>query len=318
MNMRKIKETIKIKFFKLTSLLLLIVFLFSGEVALAADNTSMVQLQLKPFLSGINAEGYNEAASSNNPGIAVGFLYRVAMAVVGLVAFGSLVYAGILRTWGAVGNSGLVKEADERIKGTLWGILLLAGAAVIFNTINPQINNVGAIGEGINQNMPVIQSPISSSSLFSQALDFFRPAGETYSEAESRSQLARYGIGTKPACAEGQTTNCVSFNGMQIDTMAEILSLGKAVGGNNVFVTGGTEGGHTVGSYDHGGGYKFDVRPNNVLDNYIIRSGNFTYMGTRSDGAPQYKSKSTGAIYAKEGDHWDVLVKPVGTTFPGA
>ena len=301
----------KNRFLKLLNLLLLIIFLFSGGIALAADDSpSAVKLYVKPFLGGI--EGYSEVASSNNPGLAVGFLYKVAMTLVGLVAFGSLVYAGILRTWGAVGNPGLIKEADERIKDTLWGIVLLAGAAVIFNTINPRLSDVGAIGKELGD-LPVLISPTSTT--YSSFADL---VGETYSEDAGRRQLSTYGISTKTACAQGQTTGCVSLNGMQVDTMAEILSLGKAVGGDNVFVSGGTEGGHTAGQLDHGGGYKFDLRPNTALNNYITEGGNFTYIGTRSDGAPQYKEKSTGAIYAREkdaagGDHWDVKVTPTGS-----
>ena len=173
----KITKHMKNRFLKLLNLLLLMTFLFSAGMALAADDSpSAVKLYVKPFLGGI--EGYSAAASSNNPGLMVGFLYKVAMTLVGLVAFGSLVYAGILRTWGAVGNPGLIKEADERIKDTLWGILLLAGAAVIFNTINPQISNVGVIGEEINRQMPVVKTPTSSVSLFSSALNFFNTADD--------------------------------------------------------------------------------------------------------------------------------------------
>ncbi len=281
--------------------LFLIIFIFAKS-ALGASSSVLMYFK--------NVPGYNDVASGNNLGLSVGFLYNVAMAVVGLVAFGSLVYAGILRTWGAVGNPSLVKEADERIKDTLWGIVLLAGAAVIFNTINPRLNDVGAIGKELGD-LPVLKSPTSTT-----YASFADLVGETYSEDASRRQLSTYGIGAKTACSQGQTTGCVGLNGIQVETMAEILSLGKAVGGDNVFVTGGTEGGHTVGGYDHGSGYKFDVRPNTVLNNYITKSNNFTYVGARSDGAPQYKENSTGAIYAREkdakgGDHWDVLVRPM-------
>jgi len=292
----------KNKNFKSAGILLSTVFLFFiifmfAKTALGASSSVLLYFT--------NVPGYGDVASGNNLGLSVGFLYNVAMAVVGLVAFGSLVYAGILRTWGAVGNPGLIKEADERIKDTLWGIVLLAGAAVIFNTINPRLSDVGAIGKELGD-LPVLISPTSTT--YSSFADL---VGETYSEDASRRQLSTYGIGTKTACAQGQTTGCVSLNGIQVDTMAEILSLGKAVGGNNVFVTGGTEGGHTPGQYDHGSGYKFDARPNPILDSYI--KSNFTPAGTRSDGAVQYKAPS-GAIYALEKDHWDVKVTPAGST----
>jgi len=76
-----------------------------------------------------------------------------------------------------------------------------------------------------------------------------------------------------------------------------------------VLVNGGTEAGHTgSGTCSHLGGSKFDLSPTTPVTNYIKNSGQFTYLGIRSDGAAMYKWKSGGAIYAKELTHWDVLV----------
>ncbi len=283
-----IKKTVFIIF------LFFIIFIFAKS-ALGASSSVLLYFT--------NVPGYGDVSSGNNLGLSVGFLYNIAMAVVGLVAFGSLVYAGILRTWGAAGSPNLIKEADERIKDTLWGILLLAGAAVIFNTINPRLSDVGVIGKELGD-LPVLISPTSTT-----YASFTDLTGEAYSESASRQQLSTYGIGTKAPCSAGQITGCVSLDGMQVETMAEILSLGRAAGSGSVFVTGGTEGGHTSGQYDHGSGYKFDARPNPILDSYI--TSNFIPIKKRSDGAAQYQSPS-GAIYAKEGDHWDVLIKPTG------
>jgi hypothetical protein len=82
----------------------------------------------------------------------------------------------------------------------------------------------------------------------------------------------------------------------------------------NVVVTGGTEhGSHAVGVCSHGNGYKLDLRLSTRLNefiekNYCCRNPRTNQCGLcdvrAGDGALIYKS-STGAIYAKEGDHWD-------------
>lgn len=75
-----------------------------------------------------------------------------------------------------------------------------------------------------------------------------------------------------------------------------------------VLVTGGTEAGHSgSGTCSHLGGHKFDMSLTTSVTNFIQTSGQFTYQGIRSDGAPMYKRKTGGAIYAKESNHWDVL-----------
>ncbi len=132
-------------------------------------------------------------------------------------------------------------------------------------------------------------------------------ASGSLSEEDARSVLDHYNIQTKSPCPSGQTEGCVNFNGMKEETMAEIVILSNKVGSQNVFISGGTEGKHKDGVYNHSNGYKFDVRPNSQLDDYIVK--NYEFIGKRGDdGADQYKSPS-GAIYAKEGNHWDVLVK---------
>ena len=69
-------------------------------------------------------------------------------------------------------------------------------------------------------------------------------------------------------------------------------------------ITGGTEVGHASGTYSHYNGYKVDTSITTCINSYITR--NFTYIGLRGDGAPQYKS-AAGNIYAKESNHWDIL-----------
>lgn len=80
----------------------------------------------------------------------------------------------------------------------------------------------------------------------------------------------------------------------------------KSRSGCAITVTGGTENYvHSGGTYSHHTGYKIDVSPTTCVSNYI--TGNFSYIGVRSDGASMYQDGSTGYIYARESDHWDIL-----------
>jgi hypothetical protein len=73
----------------------------------------------------------------------------------------------------------------------------------------------------------------------------------------------------------------------------------------DIVITGGTEAGHLPGENSHETGHKVDLRRNLTIDNFIEK--NFSYFGIREDGYMLYVS-SSGALYAKEGNHWDVLV----------
>jgi len=61
-----------------------------------------------------------------------------AIGIGGVIALGVIVYGGILYTASA-GNSSVKGEAKEWIKAAVYGLLLLIGAYLILNTINPTI-----------------------------------------------------------------------------------------------------------------------------------------------------------------------------------
>lgn len=127
------------------------------------------------------------------------------------------------------------------------------------------------------------------------------PAGGKLTDADARARLSAAGIGVNKTAAQG-----TSLEGINIATIQDAIDL-KNVCNCSVTITGGTEGGggHSIGTMSHGTGYKYDIRLEPKLDSYITTS--YTNIGTRSDGAAQYKAPD-GVIYAKEGDHWDVKV----------
>lgn len=130
----------------------------------------------------------------------------------------------------------------------------------------------------------------------------------TLTDAEARRQLAAAGITDADItstgnCSDKTKPNCTSLDGMQQSTINEMIAFKNACTGCTIKITGGTEVGHEAGSCSHSSGCKFDMAVNTKVDDYITK--NYTPAGTRADGAKLYKSPS-GAIYAREGNHWDV------------
>ncbi|MFD8870407.1 hypothetical protein ACFV1F_39770 [Streptomyces sp. NPDC059590] len=123
----------------------------------------------------------------------------------------------------------------------------------------------------------------------SQATSMFRSSGITWSSSGG--------------CSDRDNATCTSFEQLNLPTAQGAQTL-KSASGCALNITGGTETGHASGTYSHWNGYKLDYALNSCVTNYI--TGNFAYIGLRSDGAKQYKSNS-GNIYALEGNHWDVI-----------
>jgi len=121
---------------------------------------------------------------------------------------------------------------------------------------------------------------------------------QTLTDASARRRLGNVGISVN--ASEPQT----SLEGIRDDTLRELVWL-KSASNATIVITGGTEGGHAEGQYSHANGYKVDLRLNSALDSYI--ENNFSRNGS-VDGYPAYKSPN-GALYVKEGNHWDMLVR---------
>jgi hypothetical protein len=122
-------------------------------------------------------------------------------------------------------------------------------------------------------------------------------SAQTYTDAEARRVLNSAGVEINSPAPK------TSLEGIRRATVNAIITL-KDASGAYIVITGGTEGGHAGGTYSHANGYKVDLRLNSTLNNYI--ETRFAKAGTVG-GYPAYKS-SSGNLYVKEGDHWDVTV----------
>jgi hypothetical protein len=97
-----------------------------------ADNVGRVSLSIP---------GSNSNSSSSSPVTFIANFYQFAILIGGLLAFGAIVYGGI-KYITAAGNPSSQSEGKEWIYSALLGLLLLAGAYLILNTVNPALVNL--------------------------------------------------------------------------------------------------------------------------------------------------------------------------------
>jgi len=130
-------------------------------------------------------------------------------------------------------------------------------------------------------------------------------SGYKMSNADALNRIRGAGISihSSGGCFTRTNSRCTSLDQVNSGTIDKIITLRQA-SGCPITITGGTEVGHASGTYSHWNGYKLDITPNSCIDGYIKRS--FTYAGVRGDGAPMWKA-SSGSVYAREGNHWDIL-----------
>jgi hypothetical protein len=86
--------------------------------------------------------------AGTSPGAFVSGFYNFALMIGGVLAFGAIVYGGILYAASA-GNPGKQSEGKEWVKSALLGLFLLAAAYLILFTINPNL---------VNLNLPTLQA----------------------------------------------------------------------------------------------------------------------------------------------------------------
>ncbi len=76
--------------------------------------------------------------TSNNPGAVVANFYSFALLIGGILAFGAIVWGGVKYAI-AAGNPSAQSDGKDWIVGALLGLVLLASAALILKTINPEL-----------------------------------------------------------------------------------------------------------------------------------------------------------------------------------
>lgn len=114
------------------------------NIVLAATSTYLWDVPLPPAPSGYLPSELSLASLLT-------YLYYWGLGIGGLLAFIRLIIAGI--QWGAsAGNVNSVKSAQDTMISSVFGLILLLGAWLLLNTINPQIVDPGEkITEALQQ-----------------------------------------------------------------------------------------------------------------------------------------------------------------------
>lgn len=92
-------------------------------------------------LPGTTSNCSDPSAMVCNPAAYINDFYSFALLIGGILAFGAVVYGGILYMTSA-GNPSGQHEGREWIESALLGLLLLAGAYLILNIINPNLTKL--------------------------------------------------------------------------------------------------------------------------------------------------------------------------------
>ena len=71
------------------------------------------------------------------------YLFTFAVSIVGIVAFGAIIYAGVMLMMSGA-RPQLRMDAKNRLRNVILGIALLLGSVIILNTINPELSLIPA------------------------------------------------------------------------------------------------------------------------------------------------------------------------------
>lgn len=232
---------------------------------------------------------------AQGPAEMVFLIYKYLMGLVGIVAVGVIIYGGVLRTISA--DPGRIKVSNEYIKNALKGIVLLFGAQVLFNTINPNIIDIARIQKALQPAEKITPKQFTetgislsdeeSASIYGtpeeraaqrqqfanmeqwakeSAFERSRYGGYVGTSKSQENSLARMqnaGVGVKPGVlflSRNAATGEISAASLAVE--GELVGLGKAVGSGKVTVTSVLDGHNTadLANSKHHQGIKFDIR----------------------------------------------------------
>lgn len=138
-------------------------------------------------------------------------IFKYAMGLIGLAALGAVIYGAVLRIT-SEGNPSKITKGNEWIIGAISGIALLAGSAIIFNTINPNLTQIGKTEKSLSTITAESSTPynfnlnslLGSSTAINNAPMSVQYTGLT--DQDIKSQMNQDGIGySKAANFSGMT-----------------------------------------------------------------------------------------------------------------
>lgn len=145
-------------------------------------------------------------------------------------------------------------------------------------------------------------------------------SGATLTHSQAVDMLRAAGIKeivSSGNCSNKNNPTCTSLDGIRRGSIQGLIDFKKKCdrvkGDCTITVTGGTETGHSKGTYSHGTGYKIDIRWtfNGRSDNYAGQyiKENFTRVYNRGSWGAAYVDPATKYLYVFESGssaHWDI------------
>ncbi len=255
----------------------------------------LTEYELLEPLPGVTKRGSDTKTDANSY---IAGMFRLMISIAGVFAVLRIIYAGILM----MSSDSISKKTEGHgiIQETLWGLALALSAWIIVAVVVPSGGpNCQSGSFCFNLSLSAIDIKSNSNTPPGGSGGVGSPGPLT--EEEVAQQLRNGGIRVAPG---------IRLAGLRQKTIDELISLR-----NNcncvVYLTSATGGNRgEQGEFSHRNGYKVDLRNSGVGSNmtrYIMQ--NYTReLPNRSDGAQLYRAPS-GALYALEYNHWDVLVR---------
>lgn len=204
----------------------------------------------------------------------------------------------------------------ERIMNAIYALVLIIGAWLILNTINPNLLKIKLNIDKVSVDSAVsgqlyLGVPNSGNGGTATGADLL--SGATLADdAAIRAQLASEGLSiNQPPCTADRTSNCTNLDGLPASMVTTLGALETACTQSvgtacTIMITGGTESSlHTAGTSHAPGKSTVDLRSTDTLNAYlgdpapasgdkvVVNGLNFTYESTGDNGAAT-------------GNHWHV------------
>jgi hypothetical protein len=281
--------------------------------ALTDDYTMLTPLPISSDC-GANSTTCKTSLSTYLPG-----MFKFAIGIAAVMAFVMITFGGIMyMTSDAISGKA---QGREYVTNAVYGLLLVIGAWVILNTINPQI-----LKFDLNLQKPSIQSAtptVTSTSYDSKTvLSAPRPAGSllpgyTLSQTEvvNNKNMVNDLLGVQPIpitvnnngtpCSSGGVSGCTNIVGEPQVAIIGVKGIAKDCG-CALTITGGTEGGHQ----SHGPGIPaMDLSPTSGISSFLnVNTANLSNLQVLPS-----KTLTNGTVatfmWETNPPHWHVTYK---------
>jgi hypothetical protein len=222
-------------------------------------------------------------------------LFNLSIGIAAVLAFVMITFGGVTYM---VSDSLSGKEDGKKfVNDALAGLVLVIGAWVILNTINPKILQ-------FNLNIPKPNLTYATSTVVAgQAMTPDQKAADKAVRDRLTDPSVGININHGP-CSAGETHGCTNLNELPDAAVNGLISLKKSCN-CDVTVSGGTEGGHKT----HGAGAAIvDLQPSSTLNGFLGATapvGNPHPTQITKNGAT-YTYENTGDNGIASAPHWHV------------